>query len=162
MVLTGCLLPDEVYRDVDWRILVMLGGTIALGAAMQKTGAALYIAQNLIEPVARMGDLPLLAVIFISSSILSTVTSNAAAAVLMSPLALGIAMRLGYEPHALLITVIMGVSTAFVTPFAHQANLIVMGPGNYRFSDYTKVGALLSIVVFVVILFTLPLIWPLH
>ena len=161
MVVTGCLLPQEVYRDVEWRVLVMLGGTIALGTAMQKTGAAPWIAQTLIEPVAGLGTLPLMAALFITASLLSIATSNVASAVLMSPLALTVASRLHYQPRALLMVVLLGVSTAFVTPFAHQANLIVMGPGNYRFLDYVKVGLLLSIVVFVVTMLALPLVWPL-
>ncbi len=161
MVFTGCLLPQEVYRDVNWRVLIMLGGTIALGTAMQKTGAAPWIAQTLIEPVAQLGPVPLLAALFLTSSLLSISTSNVAAAVLMSPLALHVATRLHYQPRALLMTVLLGVSTAFITPFAHQANLIVMGPGNYRFVDYVKVGALLTVVVFVVTMVALPVIWPL-
>ena len=161
MVLTGCLSPEEVYRDVNWKILVMLGGTLALGAAMQKTGAALFIAQNLIQPVADLGSMPMLATIFLVSMLLSITTSNLAAGVLMSPLALNVAASLGCSPYTLLMAVLMGVSTAFVTPFAHQANLVVMGPGNYHFNDYVKVGALLSIVLFVVVLITLPIVWPL-
>lgn len=161
MVLTGCLSSEEVYRDVNWKVLVMLGGTLALGAAMQKTGAALFIAHNLIQPVADLGSMPMLAVIFLVSMCLSITTSNLAAGVLMSPLALNVAASLGCSPYTLLMAVLMGVSTAFVTPFAHQANLIVMGPGNYRFNDYVKVGTLLSIVLFIVMLITLPIIWPL-
>jgi di/tricarboxylate transporter len=161
MVVTGCLLPQEVYRDVDWRVLIMLGGTLALGAAMQKTGAAPWLAQNLIEPVASLGTVPLMAALFLTSSLLSIATSNVAAAVLMSPLALNVAARLHYQPRALLMIVLLGVSTAFVTPFAHQANLIVMGPGNYRFMDYVKVGALLSLLVFAITVVALPFVWPL-
>jgi di/tricarboxylate transporter len=161
MVVTGCLLAQEVYRDVEWRVLVMLGGTIALGAAMQKTGAAPWLAQTLIEPVASLGTVPLMAALFITSSLLSIATSNVAAAVLMSPLAINVAMRLHYQPRALIMVVLLGVSTAFVTPFAHQANLVVMGPGNYRFIDYVKVGALLSLVVFAITIIALPLVWPL-
>ena len=162
IVLTGCLQLNEVYRDINWKVIVMLGGTIALGAAMQKTGAALFIATNLIEPIAVLGDMPLLAILFAVSTLLSVTTSNLAAGVLMSPLALNVALSLGYSPYALLMAVMMGVSAAFVTPFAHQANLIVMGPGNYRFNDYVKVGSLLTLVVFIATLITLPLVWPLH
>lgn len=161
IVLTGCLQPSEVYRDINWKVIVMLGGTIALGAAMQKTGTALYIAENLIEPVSALGDLPLLAILFAVSTLLSVTTSNLAAGVLMSPLAINVAMSLNYNPYTLLMAVMMGVSAAFVTPFSHQSNVIVMGPGNYRFNDYVKVGALLTIVVFVATLIALPIVWPL-
>ena len=129
IVLTGCLQPSEVYRDINWKVIVMLGGTIALGAAMQKTGAALYIAQNLIEPIAVLGDMPLVAILFAVSTLLSVTTSNLAAGVLMSPLALNVALSLGYSPYALLMVVMMGVSAAFVTPFSHQGTLDRHGAG---------------------------------
>ena len=161
MVISGCLSPEEAYRDINWKILVMLGGMLAIGAAMQKTGAALFVARNLIGPVADLGPIAMIAVIFLASTFLSVTTSNLAAAVIMSPLALNVAASSGGNPRTLLMAVMLGVSTAFVTPFAHQANLVVMGPGNYRFNDYVKVGALLSLVLFLVTLATLPIIWPL-
>mgnify|MGYP005836476967 CR=1 FL=1 len=161
MVLTGCLSAEEAYRDVNWKILVMLGGILAIGTAMEKTGAALFVATNVIGPVAALGSIPTIAVIFLAAMFLSVTTSNLAAAVIMSPLALNVAANLGCNPRTLLMAVMLGVSTAFVTPFAHQANLVVMGPGNYRFNDYVKVGALLSLVLFLVTLAALPIIWPL-
>lgn len=160
-VLTGCLQPSEVYRDIDWKVIVMLGGTIALGSAMQKTGAAMYIASNLIEPVSTLGAMPLIATLFAVTTLLSVTTSNLAAGVLMSPIAINVAMSLNYSPYTLLMAVMMGVSAAFVTPFSHQANLIVLGPGDYRFRDYVKVGALLTVVVFIASLIALPIVWPL-
>jgi di/tricarboxylate transporter len=80
----------------------------------------------------------------------------------MSPLVIGVAQRLHYEPRPLLFATLMGISAAFITPFAHQANLIVMGPGSYRFGDYFRVGALLTVVVFVVTLLAVPFLWPIR
>jgi di/tricarboxylate transporter len=160
MVVTGCLTMDEAYQSIEWKAVFLVAGTLPLGIAMENTGAARYLADLMVDLIGGLGPLPLLAGFYILTNLLTQIMSNAASAVIIAPIAIGAAQRVGSDPHALLMAVAVAASAGFLTPVAHQANVLVMGPGGYRFSDYFKVGLPLNILVFLVVVALVPLIWP--
>ncbi len=147
MVISGCLGINYAYRKIEWNVLFMIAGILPLGTALAKTGTAQLIAETTLAPIASIGFVPLLTAIFLLTVILAATTSNSAAAVLMGPIALNIGIGFGIDPKLLMLTVAYGASSAFLTPIAQPAFMLVMGPGGYRFKDYFKVGAFLSLII---------------
>jgi di/tricarboxylate transporter len=160
MVLTGCLTMDEAYRAIEWKAVFLIAGMIPLGIAMQKTGAASFVATRMVDLLGVYGPIVVMAGLYILTSLASQVMPNPAAAVLLAPIALNAASDLGISPYTLAMTVAVAASAAFLSPVGHPANLLVMGPGGYRFSDYIKVGLPLTLVVLVVVMLVLPIFWP--
>jgi len=161
MILTGCLTADEAYKFIEWKILVLIAGMLALGLAMEGTGAAGLIAESVLGVAGSAGPRVLLASLFLITALAAQFMPTAAVAVLMAPIALGSAADLGLSPHALLMVVAIGSSCAFMSPFGHPVNLLVMGVGGYRVSDYTRVGIPLVAVLLGVVVLVLPIVWPL-
>jgi di/tricarboxylate transporter len=159
IILTGCLRMEEAYRTIEWKAIFLVAGTLPLGMAMEKSGAVQWIADVALAPVADMGVLPLLAVLFLTTAALNLAMSNYATAVILAPIAFSIATTQGLDPRPLVLVVALASSVAYATPIAHQSNLLVMGPGDYRFSDYLRVGLPLSLVAFVVILLVVLVLW---
>ena len=160
MVLTGCLTMDEAYQSIEWKAVFLVAGTLPLGIAMQETGTAEYLAGFLVDILGGLHPLALLAGFYIMTNLLTQFMSNAACAMLVAPIAIGAAQQVGSEPYALLMTIAVAASAGFLTPVAHQSNVLVMGPGGYRFGDYFKSGLPLDLLTFVVTLIIVPLIWP--
>jgi di/tricarboxylate transporter len=160
MVVTGCLTMDEAYQSIDWRAVFLVAGTLPLGIAMEKTGTAQLLAGLMVDAVGGFGPMALLAGFYVLTNLLTQFMSNAASTVLIAPIAIGAAEQVGSDPHALLMAVAVAASAGFLTPVAHQSNVLVMGPGGYRFGDYFRVGLPLDLLVFAVTLLVLPLIWP--
>jgi len=150
MVLTGCLPADQAGRFVEWRVLALIIGTIPLGAALEAHGVAELVANAMVAASASMGAPAVLAGLFMLAALISVTSSNAAAAVILSPVAVRAAEPLGLTPAAALLTVAYGCSCAFIVPFAHQCNLMVAKPGGYSTRDFLVVGSGLSLVVAVV------------
>jgi di/tricarboxylate transporter len=161
MVITGCLTMDEAYQSIDWRSVFLIAGMLPLGLAMESTGTARFLAERLVGLVGSLGPLAVLAGIYILASLITEPMSNAAATVLIAPISIDVALSLGADPRPFVLAVVIGASTSFLTPVGHQSNILVMEPGGYRFTDYTKVGAPLNVVLLIAILIFLPLIWPL-
>ncbi len=161
MVLTGCLTMDEAYRAIEWRAVFLIAGMLPLGLAMQSSGAAELVTGKVVELVGGAGTLPLVGALFLTTAMAAQVMPTSAVAILMAPIALSIAGQLGLSPHALIMTIALGASCSFMSPVAHPANVLIMGPGGYRFIDYIKVGAPLMIVCLLAVLVFLPLVWPL-
>jgi di/tricarboxylate transporter len=161
MVLFGCLTMEEAYRQIEWKAVFLIAGMLPLGAALDQTGAARLIAEGVVALVGPFGPkavmLGLVALTFIATCFVPT----AALVVLMAPIALNTAADMGLSPYALLMAVAMAASASFTTPISHPANILVMGPGGYRFADYLKVGGLLTLVTLVVLMAVLPIFWPL-
>jgi di/tricarboxylate transporter len=161
MVLFGCLSMDEAYRQIEWKAVFLIAGLLPLGTALDQTGAAKMIAEGVVTLVGPFGPravmLGLVALTFLATCFVPT----AALVVLMAPIVLSTSTNMGLAPHALMMAIAMAASASFMTPISHPANILVMGPGGYRFMDYFKVGGLLTVVVLVVIVFILPVIWPL-
>ncbi len=162
MVFTGCITDDEVYGLIQWRVLVLIGGMLALGAAMQESGAAELIARDVLGRAAELGPTALLASVFILSTLGAQFIPTAAVAVIMSSIALSTAAELGLSPQGLLMTVAISSSCAFMSPFGHAVNLLVMGVGGYKVTDYTRVGVPLVLILLAVVLLTVPVVWPLQ
>ena len=160
MVLSGCLTMDEAYRSIEWKAVFLIAGMIPLGIAMQKTGAASFVATWMVGWLGVYGPTVVMGGLYILTSLASQVMPNAAVAVVLVPIALNTASDLGISPYPLAMTVAVAASAAFLSPVGHPANLLVMGPGGYRFSDYIKVGLPLTLVVLVVVILVMPIFWP--
>ncbi len=160
LILTGSLRLDEAYRAVDWQVVFLLGGILPLGIALQKTGGADMLANLLITWVGGHGPVAILAALYLVTTVLTAFMSNTATAALLVPIAVTTAASLGIEPRPLLIAIAFGASASFMTPVGYQTNLLVYGPGSYRFSDYVKVGVPLTIIFWVMATLLIPLVWP--
>jgi di/tricarboxylate transporter len=160
MVVTGCLTMDEAYESIDWRTVFLVGGMLSLGIAMENTGTAQFLADKLLDLLGDFGSIGLLAGIYILSALITQPMSNAAAVVLIVPIAIDTALGLGVNHLTFTMAVVIGASTSFLSPVGHKANVLVFGPGGYRFFDYTRVGALLTIALFIVSMIFLPILWP--
>lgn len=161
MVISGALTMDEAYRFIDWRSVFLIAGLIPLGIAMETTGAASFIANNVLSRIGEFGSVAVMAGLFILTSLGSQVMPNAVVTVLMAPIAINVATNLNISPFTLMMTVAIAASAAFMSPVAHPANILVMGPGGYRTIDYIKVGLPLTILILLMVLFVLPVFWPL-
>ena len=161
MVCTGCVKGNEVYTFVEWRVVMLLGGMLALGLAMEDSGTAELIAREVVGRAAEMGPRILIASIFLICALAAQFVPTSAVAVLVAPIALSAASELDLSARALLMVVAVGSSCAFLSPFGHPVNLLVMGVGGYKVVDYTKVGAPLFLLLLLMVVFFLPIVWPL-
>jgi len=150
MVVTGAVPADRAGKFIDWRVLAMIIGTIPLGFALETHGVSKIVATSMVELQPYLGAAGVLSVLYLLAAIISITSSNAAAAVILSPVALLVAEAMNFSPRNALLAVAFGCSCAFVVPFAHQCNLMVAGPGRYRTRDFWLVGSGLSLVVAVV------------
>jgi di/tricarboxylate transporter len=161
MVLTGCLTMEEAYRQIEWKAVFLIAGMLPLGVALDRTGAARLIAEGVVGLVGPYGPnavmLGLIALTFLATCFVPT----AALVVLMAPIVLNTSANMGLAPQGLMMAVAMAASASFATPISHPANILVMGPGGYRFMDYLRVGGLLTLVTLVVLMAVMPVFWPL-
>jgi len=158
-VLFGCLTMDEAYNSIEWKSVFLIAGMLPLGIAMDKTGTAEFLSNQIISIVGGYGPLGILVGLFILTTIITAFMSNAAAAVLVAPIAISAAANVGADPRAFVMGVGIAASNAFLFPIGHQALILVYGPGNYRFFDYTKVGLPLTILIWILMLIFLPIFW---
>jgi di/tricarboxylate transporter len=161
MVLTGCLSMENAYRAIDWRAIFLIAGMLPLGTAMQETGAAAYLAGQVMTLLGDAGPWPVIAGLYVVTAIATMIIPTAALVVLMSPIVLSAMADLGLQPETAMMAIAMAASASFTSPISHPANILVMGPGGYRFVDYLKVGVPLTLVIFAVVMFVLPIFWPL-
>jgi len=164
ILLSGCMKAKEAYASVEWSILVIIFGMLALGQAMDSTGASLLIAENMTGLVgsfapAHYQNIIMLALIYLITSTFTEFLSNNAAVALMVPIALGIAATLGVDPRPFVVASCIAASASFATPIGYQTNTYVYGVGGYRFFDFTKVGLPLNLLCFVVTVLVVPLYW---
>ncbi len=162
MVLTGCLNMEQAYRAIDWRAIFLIAGMLPLGTAMQTTGAATFIADQVMALLGEAGPWPVIMGLYIVTAMATMIIPTAALVVLMSPIVLSAMSDMGYAPETAMMAVAMAASASFTSPISHPANILVMGPGGYRFVDYLKVGVPLTIVVFIAVMILLPFFWPLQ
>ncbi len=160
MILTGCLQLRDAYRSIQGNVLVLIVGAIALGTAMEKTGTAQYYAEGFLGLFRGANPEVILAGIILLTSISTQILSNNATAVLLVPIAISTALSLGVDPKPFIIAVCFGASACFATPIGYQTNLLVYGPGGYRFSDYLKLGIPLNLLVLIVGTLFIPHFWP--
>jgi di/tricarboxylate transporter len=141
-------------------VIVLLAGMIPAGIALEKTGAAQLLAEFILKGIGPLGPLFVLGALLAFTSLITEILSNAAAAVLLAPIAISLAIQLGVSPYPFLMGVAVAASSSFMTPISHQANTLVFGPGRYKFSDYVRVGAGLNILVWAVAMLLIPSLWP--
>ena len=161
MVLSGCLTMEESYRAIDWRAIFLIAGMLPLGTAMQDTGAAQYLANQVMTLLGDAGPWPVIVGLYLLTAMATMIIPTAALVVLMSPIVLSAMNDLGLSPETAMMAVAMAASASFTSPISHPANILVMGPGGYRFVDYLKVGVPLTLVVFAAVMLLLPVFWPL-
>jgi di/tricarboxylate transporter len=161
MVLTGCLNMEQAYRAIDWRAIFLIAGMLPLGTAMQESGAAIYLANQVMDLLGDAGPWPVIMGLYVLTAVATMIIPTAALVVLMSPIVLSAMSEMGLQPETAMMAVAMAASASFTSPISHPANILVMGPGGYRFVDYLKVGVPLTIVVFITVMVLLPILWPL-
>jgi di/tricarboxylate transporter len=165
VILTRCVTRKEAYASIDWSIIALIGGTIALGRAMDATHAARVLVETVLGWVARWSGgldprMVTLAALFVLTNAATEVMSNAAAAALLTPLAIAAAESFGIDPRPFVVTVAFAASCSFATPIGYQTNTFVYGPGGYRFTDFARVGLPLNVAVFVLAALLIPVLWP--
>lgn len=161
MVLVGSLKMDEAYNAIEWQSVFLIAGMLPMGIAMDKTGTAQFLADFIIQATGNFGPQAIMVGLFILTTILTEFMSNAAAAVLVAPIAISAANIFGVDPRAFVMGVGIAASNSFLFPIGHQASVLVYGPGNYRFFDYTKVGLPLTLLIWLLMIVFLPIFWPL-
>jgi di/tricarboxylate transporter len=161
MVLSRCLTMEEAYRAIEWRAIFLIAGMLPLGTAMEETGAARFLAQQTMHFLGPLGPWWVIGGLYVITAAGTMIIPTAALVVLMSPIVISASVSLGVAPQTAMMAITMA-SASFPTPIAHPANMLVMGPGGYRFADYLKVGLPLTIVVFVTVMLLLPFLWPLE
>ena len=147
MVATGCVRPNEVYEAVDWSVIVLLAGLIPLGMAMERSGAAAYLAHGVTELSAGLPAFLLLLIFYVFTSLVTQLISNNASVILMIPMAVETAQLTGADPFSFVLAVTFAASGALLTPIGYQTNLMVYGPGGYRFTDFVRMGAPLQVLL---------------
>ncbi len=160
MVLARCLTPKEAYESIDWSIIILIAGTLPLGLAMEHSGAARFLADLIITGVGPFGPWIVLGAVFLLTFTLTEIMSHAAAAVLIAPIAYNTAIDLAVSPKPFFMAVAIAASSCFMTPISHQSNALVMGPGGYRFFDYTRVGTPLNLLIWIAATALIPIFFP--
>jgi len=159
MIATGCTRPAVAKEYVDWSVLLVIAASLGIGGALQHTGAATVLAEGFLS-YARGNPHLALAGVYVATWILTEMVTNNAAAVLIFPIAISLASSFGVSYMPFVITIIMAASASFSTPIGYQTNLMVYGPGGYKFTDFTKIGLPLNLMVAGITIFLVPLIWP--
>jgi len=157
----GFLPGKDVYRNVDWPIIILLGGMIPVGRALESTGATDLVANSIVSLTAGLPIYLVLTLILVVTMFLSDIINNAATALVMAPISVGIANQLGVSIDPFLMAVAIGASCAFLTPIGHQSNTLVMGPGGYQFGDYWRMGLPLEIIITLISVPLILQVWPL-
>ncbi len=160
MVLAGCLTMDDAYRGINWEAIVLIAAILPMATALEVTGGLQLAVDGLVAGLGPLGPYALLAGLFLLTSIASQVISNTATAVLLAPIAFQAALTLEVSPYPMLMTVALAASTAFATPVASPVNMLVLGPGQYRFGDFLRVGVVLQVLVLFATLLLVPLVFP--
>ena len=150
MIATGCLDVRQAVRAIDRQIVMLVGASIAMAMALEATGGAHYLASGIVGVFGQWGALATMSAMFLLVACLTNVLSNNATALLFTPIAISTARELGHDPIPFLHAVIYAANCSFATPIGYQTNLLVMGPGNYRFRDFMRTGIPLLIILWVV------------
>jgi len=161
LILTGCISITDAYRSVQGRILVLVIGTLALGLAMDKTGAGHYLAARLVGALGAFGPVAVVSGIYFLTTLLTEIMSNNASAVLLIPIAVGTAEAMGIDSRPFIMAVLFGASASFATPIGYKTNTLVYAPGGYRYRDFVKMGMPLKLILWGCATALIPRLWPL-
>lgn len=160
VVLTGCLTMDEAYDSIDWKSVVLIAGMIPMSTALEQVGVVSLVADGFTTTLGALGPLAVMGGLYLLTSVFTQVLSNTATAVLLAPIGIAAAVNLGISPQAFVMSVAISASMAFASPVASPVNTLVMGAGNYRFSDYIRIGVPLILMTFVISMVILPILFP--
>jgi len=154
---------QESYQSIHWQVIVLIAALVPIGIVIQSTGTADWIGNNISRFIHLFSDYwqpyVLLATIYFITMVLTEISSNVATAIIMVPIAIAVSAQLGLESRPFVFTVAFAASSSFITPIGYQTNLMVYGPGGYKFSDYIRVGLPLSIILFITAVIFIPKIW---
>lgn len=161
VLLTRCLDADEAFEAVDWRILVLILSMLAVGKSLEDTGAMRMIVATFLPWLSGLPGWAVLAVLYALTSLLTEIVTNNAVAIVLTPVAIALAVQLGFDPRPFVVAIMFGASASFATPIGYQTNTLVYGPGGYRFSDFLRMGVPMNILTGVTTVAIIPWIWPL-
>ncbi len=159
MIFTRCLRLEEAYAAINWQVIFLLAGILPLGIAMQKTGTAEVLAERAVGLVGGLGPVAVLAVIYLMTALITETMSNAAAAVLLAPIAISTAEQIGVDPRPFLMAITFAASTGFSTPVGYQTNTMIYNPGGYKYTDFLRTGVPLNILFWILSVIFIPLLW---
>ncbi|MDT8396885.1 MAG: SLC13 family permease [bacterium] len=159
LIFSRCVTPLEARRAIEWNVLIVIACAFGISKALDKTGVAALFADTIVGSVKSLGPIGVLGGVYLVTSLLTEIITNNAAAALVFPIAISAATQIGSDPMPFVIAVAIGASASFSTPFGYQTNLIVYGPGGYRFRDFLKVGIPLNIIFMIVSLVVIPMVW---
>jgi di/tricarboxylate transporter len=159
LIWTRCITVVEARRSIELNVLIIIAAALGLSRALEKTGAAGLLADHLIDSLRGLGPMGLLAAIYLATSLITEMITNNAAAALMFPIAMAVAGRQGLDPMPFAVAIAVAASASFATPIGYQTNLMVYGPGGYRFSDFLKLGIPLNLLYMAVALVVIPAVW---
>ncbi|MBI2423231.1 MAG: SLC13 family permease [Candidatus Hydrogenedentes bacterium] len=160
MIFSGCITANEVRKSIEWQVLITIGAAFGVGIAIENSGAATAVAQALVDATAGWGPIAALAVIYLLCSLVTELITNNAAAVLLFPFCLKTAELYDVSSRPFLIALLFAASASFMTPIGYQTNMMVYGPGGYRFTDFARIGAPLHIVLWLIAIVLIPWFWP--
>jgi len=160
MVTSGCINIKEAYANIDWMVIILIAGMIPIGIAIEKSGLAIIVAENVLKIFGDLSPIFLLSGLYIGTVLLTSVLSNTATAIVIAPIAISMAITLGVNPKPFLMATMFGASTSLITPIGYQTNTLVYGPGKYKFFDYFKIGLPLNLIAWLLVTLLIPVFWP--
>jgi di/tricarboxylate transporter len=161
MVTLKCISMEEAYRAIEWRSIFLIAGMLPLGIALENTGGAAYMANSVMNLMSDAGPFAIIFTFYALTAVATLFVPTAALVVLMGPIVMTASADLGIHPQTGIMAIAIAASASFASPVSHPANLLIMGPGGYRFSDYLKLGLPLTLLVGLVTAALLPFAWPL-
>ncbi|KAB2910056.1 MAG: SLC13 family permease [Dechloromonas sp.] len=162
VVATGCIRADEAYKSIEWPILILIFGMLAISIAMRNSGLAELLARQLVVLGDGLSPWLMLSLVILITSLATEFISNNAIAVLFTPVVIGVAQQLGVDPRPFVVGVMFAASCSFATPIGYQTNTLVYSAGNYRFGDFARLGIPMNIITWLLASLLIPLFWPLH
>jgi len=162
VIATGCITSDEAYKSVEWPILVLIFGMLAISIAMRNSGLDQLLAGQLAALGGSLSPWLMLSLVILITSVATEALSNNAIAVLFTPVAIGLAQQMGVDPRPFVVGVMFAASCSFATPIGYQTNTLVYSAGNYRFADFARLGVPMNILTWLLCSALIPLFWPFH
>jgi di/tricarboxylate transporter len=161
MILSGCITLQEAYDAIDWFVIFLLAGVIPLGIVMEKTGTAAFLAGEITDLAESLGPIGLVSVFYLVATIFAAIMSHNAAIILLLPIGIASANALGADPRPFIMAITFAAASSLATPFGYHTNLMVYGPGGYKFADFIKTGIPLNVILWIVASILIPVFWPL-